>query len=112
MTVRLIQKDAEEKKATFNPRPYFRLFINWLLDLGSLEPLTDGANLQVVLVSHFSSSPPSSSSTRSMKFTVSYVHLINNKIPSKSIMAKLYNGCPFRCNFMKKISFLIILIVK
>lgn len=47
VTVRFIQKDAEEKKASFNPRPYFRLFINWLPDLGSLEPIVDGANFQV-----------------------------------------------------------------
>lgn len=47
MTVRVILKDVEEKKTSFNPRPFFRLFINWLLDLGSLEPVTDGANLQV-----------------------------------------------------------------
>ncbi|OEL27045.1 CCR4-NOT transcription complex subunit 1 [Dichanthelium oligosanthes] len=33
VTVRIIQKDAEEKKASFNPQPYFRLFINWLYDL-------------------------------------------------------------------------------
>lgn len=48
VTVRFIQKDAEVKKASFNPRPYFRLFINWLLDLGSLDPVIDGANFQVV----------------------------------------------------------------
>ena len=54
MTVRFILKDAEEKKASFNPRPFFRLFINWLLDLGSLEPVTDGANLQVLVTfTHF-----------------------------------------------------------
>lgn len=47
VTVRFIVKDAEERKASFNPRPFFRLFINWLLDLGSIEPVTDGANLQV-----------------------------------------------------------------
>ena len=47
VTVRFIQRDAEEKKASFNPRPYFRLFINWLPDLGSLEPIVDGANFQV-----------------------------------------------------------------
>ncbi|MCI44991.1 CCR4-NOT transcription complex subunit 1-like, partial [Trifolium medium] len=46
VAVRFIVKDAEEKKVSFNPRPFFRLFINWLLDLGSLEPVTDGANLQ------------------------------------------------------------------
>ncbi|KHG29327.1 CCR4-NOT transcription complex subunit 1 [Gossypium arboreum] len=48
VTVRLIQKEAEDKKAAFNPRPYFRLFINWLLDLGSLDPVPDGANFQIL----------------------------------------------------------------
>ncbi|XP_047337457.1 CCR4-NOT transcription complex subunit 1 [Impatiens glandulifera] len=48
VTVRIIHKDAEEKKSSFNPRPYFRLFINWLLDLSSMEPVFDGANLQVL----------------------------------------------------------------
>ncbi|KHG27375.1 CCR4-NOT transcription complex subunit 1 [Gossypium arboreum] len=48
VTVRFIQKDAEDKKASFNPRPYFRLFINWLLDLSSLDPVTDGANFQIL----------------------------------------------------------------
>ncbi|GFP80906.1 ccr4-not transcription complex subunit 1 [Phtheirospermum japonicum] len=48
VTVKFIQKDAEEKKTAFNPRPYFRLFINWLLDLCSLDPVFDGANFQVL----------------------------------------------------------------
>ncbi|XP_059434806.1 uncharacterized protein LOC132167794 isoform X1 [Corylus avellana] len=48
VTVRFIQKDAEEKKTSFNPRPYFRLFINWLLDLSSLDPVIDGANIQIL----------------------------------------------------------------
>ncbi|XP_008796100.2 CCR4-NOT transcription complex subunit 1-like isoform X2 [Phoenix dactylifera] len=48
VTVRVIQKDAEEKKLSFNPRPYFRLFINWLLDLASPDPVPDGANFQVL----------------------------------------------------------------
>ncbi|KAL0654744.1 LOW QUALITY PROTEIN: hypothetical protein Bca4012_097435 [Brassica carinata] len=47
VTVRSIQKDAEDKKTSLNPRPYFRLFINWLLDLCSLDPGTDGTNFQV-----------------------------------------------------------------
>ncbi|KAM7476295.1 hypothetical protein LguiB_023538 [Lonicera macranthoides] len=47
VTVKYVLKDAEETKASFNPRPYFRLFINWLLDLSSLEPVIDGANFQV-----------------------------------------------------------------
>ncbi|XP_072963541.1 uncharacterized protein [Typha angustifolia] len=48
VTVRAIQKDAEEKKLSFNPRPYFRLFINWLLDLASPDPLLDSANFHVL----------------------------------------------------------------
>ncbi|KZV18909.1 hypothetical protein F511_17815 [Dorcoceras hygrometricum] len=48
VTVKFIQKDAAEKSSSFNPRPYFRLFINWLLDLCSLEPVFDGTNFQVL----------------------------------------------------------------
>ncbi|KAK2650679.1 hypothetical protein Ddye_018168 [Dipteronia dyeriana] len=48
VTVRFTQKDAEDKKVSFNPRPYFRLFINWLLDLGSLDPVVDGSNFQIL----------------------------------------------------------------
>ncbi|KAF8113037.1 hypothetical protein N665_0058s0130 [Sinapis alba] len=48
VTVRSIQKDADDKKTSLNPRPYFRLFINWLLDLCSLDPGTDGATFQVL----------------------------------------------------------------
>ncbi|GAB2232300.1 hypothetical protein Drorol1_Dr00011332, partial [Drosera rotundifolia] len=43
-----IQKDADENKTSFNPRPYFRLFINLLLDIGVLDPVHDGVNFQVV----------------------------------------------------------------
>ncbi|KAM7508803.1 hypothetical protein LguiA_019256 [Lonicera macranthoides] len=48
VTVRYIQKDAEEKKSSFNSRPYYRLFINWLVDLPLLEPIFDGVNFQVL----------------------------------------------------------------
>nr|XP_043622240.1 CCR4-NOT transcription complex subunit 1-like [Erigeron canadensis] len=48
VTVRFIQKDAEDKKTSFNPRPYFRLFIDWLLDLNTLDPVFEGANFQVL----------------------------------------------------------------
>ncbi|XP_039063628.1 CCR4-NOT transcription complex subunit 1-like isoform X2 [Hibiscus syriacus] len=48
VTVKVIQKEAEDKKASFNPRPYFRLFIDWMLDLVSLDPVPDGANFQIL----------------------------------------------------------------
>lgn len=47
VTARIIQKDAEEKKLSFNPRPYFRLFINWLSELTSSDFHHDGVNFQV-----------------------------------------------------------------
>ncbi|XP_026438629.1 CCR4-NOT transcription complex subunit 1-like [Papaver somniferum] len=48
VSVRAIQKDADERKIAFNPRPYFRLFVNWLLDLGSSDSVLEGANFQIL----------------------------------------------------------------
>ncbi|KAI3956579.1 hypothetical protein MKX01_031425, partial [Papaver californicum] len=39
---------SDERKIAFNPRPYFRLFVNWLLDLGSPDPVLEGANFQIL----------------------------------------------------------------
>ena len=47
VTAKVIVKDAEEKKTDFNARPYFRLFVNWLLDI--VSPDLDDANYQVCL---------------------------------------------------------------
>ncbi|KAA8539793.1 hypothetical protein F0562_026485 [Nyssa sinensis] len=49
VTVRVIQRDAEDKRASFNPRPYFRLFINWLFDLLAPDPILEGANFQILV---------------------------------------------------------------
>ncbi|KAH9287615.1 hypothetical protein KI387_031732 [Taxus chinensis] len=48
VTVRVIQRDAEEKKSAFHPRPYFRLFVNWLMDFNSPDPALDASNFQVL----------------------------------------------------------------
>ncbi|KAL9348540.1 hypothetical protein Peur_059906 [Populus x canadensis] len=48
VTMKLIQKDSEERKNSFNGRPYFRLFISWLQDLLSPEPVIDGVNFQIL----------------------------------------------------------------
>uniref|UniRef100_A0A0D9Z0T8 CCR4-Not complex component Not1 C-terminal domain-containing protein n=1 Tax=Oryza glumipatula TaxID=40148 RepID=A0A0D9Z0T8_9ORYZ len=45
----LPKRDSEEKKASFNPRPYFRLFISLLYDLISSDLHSDGANFQVLI---------------------------------------------------------------
>ncbi|XP_021286308.1 CCR4-NOT transcription complex subunit 1-like [Herrania umbratica] len=49
LTVKVIKRNAEEKKASFNPRPYFRLFVNWLFDLVSPYAVLDAANIQVLI---------------------------------------------------------------
>ncbi|CAA6673569.1 unnamed protein product [Spirodela intermedia] len=48
LCVNFIQKDAEEKKSGFNPRPYFRLFVYWLWEFNSSD-FIDGVNLQVLI---------------------------------------------------------------
>ncbi|KAL9175940.1 hypothetical protein ABFS82_02G145600 [Erythranthe guttata] len=83
VTVRVIQKDAEEKRASFNPRPYFRLFINWMLDLCSLDPVFDGANYQVLtaLASSFHHLQP----LKVAGFSFAWLELISHR----SFMPKL-----------------------
>lgn len=48
VTVRVIQKVSDEKKSSFHPRPYFRLFVMWLMDFNAPDPLLDASNFQVL----------------------------------------------------------------
>nr|XP_025640967.1 CCR4-NOT transcription complex subunit 1 isoform X1 [Arachis hypogaea] len=86
VTIRLILKDAEEKKASFNPRPYFRLFINLLLDLGSLEPVTDGANLQILIA--FANTFHALQPLKVPAFSFAWLELISHR----SFMPKMLTG--------------------
>ncbi|KAE9600761.1 putative CCR4-Not complex component, Not1, CCR4-NOT transcription complex subunit 1, HEAT [Lupinus albus] len=86
VTVRFILKDVEEKKTSFNPRPYFRLFINWLLDLGSLEPVTDGANLQILTA--FANAFHALQPLKVPGFSFAWLELISHR----SFMPKMLTG--------------------
>ncbi|MED6224686.1 hypothetical protein PIB30_086439, partial [Stylosanthes scabra] len=86
VTIRLILKDAEEKKANFNPRPYFRLFINMLLDLGSLEPVTDGANLQILIA--FANAFHALQPLKVPAFSFAWLELVSHR----SFMPKMLTG--------------------
>ncbi|XP_027908150.1 CCR4-NOT transcription complex subunit 1 isoform X1 [Vigna unguiculata] len=86
VAVRFIIKDAEEKKASFNPRPLFRLFINWLLDLGSLEPVTDGANLQILTA--FANAFHALQPLKVPAFSFAWLELISHR----SFMPKMLTG--------------------
>ncbi|KAH8935189.1 hypothetical protein BDL97_17G016600 [Sphagnum fallax] len=48
VTVRVIQRDAHERKMAFHPRPYFRLFVTWLMDFNSADSTLDSSNFQVL----------------------------------------------------------------
>ncbi|BBG97359.1 transcription regulator [Prunus dulcis] len=86
VTVRFIQKDAEEKKASFNPRPYFRLFVNWLLDLGSLDPVVDGANFQIL--SAFANAFNALQPVKVPTFSFAWLELVSHR----SFMPKMLAG--------------------
>ncbi|KAA8515904.1 hypothetical protein F0562_019083 [Nyssa sinensis] len=88
VTVRSIQKDAEEKKTSFNPRPYFRLFINWLLDLGSLDPVFDGGNFQVLTA--FANAFHALQPLKVPAFSFAWLELVSHR----SFMPKLLMGNP------------------
>nr|GMC82829.1 CCR4-NOT transcription complex subunit 1 isoform X1 [Ipomoea batatas] len=95
VTVKFIQKDSEEKKISFNPRPYFRLFINWLLDFGSLEPVFDGANFQVLtaLANAFHALQP----LKVPGFSFAWLELVSHRsfMPKLLTAANAQKGWPY-----------------
>lgn len=93
VTMRIIQKDAEERKSNFNPRPYFRLFINWIIDLTS-DPSLEALHLQILilLANAFHALQP----LKVPGFSFAWLELVSHK----SYMPKLLNinqpkGWPF-----------------
>ncbi|WKA05432.1 hypothetical protein VitviT2T_023400 [Vitis vinifera] len=88
VTVRFIQKDAEEKKTSFNPRPYFRFFINWLSELGSPDPVFDGANFQVLIT--FANAFHALQPLKIPAFSFAWLELVSHR----SFMPKLLTGNP------------------
>jgi CCR4-NOT transcription complex subunit 1 len=94
VTVNNIQKDAEAKKKSFNPIPYYRLFVNWLMDLPSLEPLSDGVNLPVMiaLANAFHLVPP----LRIPGFSYAWVELVSHRnFMPKFIVGNGQKGWPY-----------------
>ncbi|XP_031390313.1 CCR4-NOT transcription complex subunit 1 isoform X2 [Punica granatum] len=86
VTIRYIQKDAEDKKASFNPRPYFRLFINWLLDLNSSDPAVDGASFQILVT--FSNAFHALQPLKVPSFSFAWLELVSHR----SFMPKILTG--------------------
>ncbi|KAJ0112073.1 hypothetical protein Patl1_00174 [Pistacia atlantica] len=94
VTVRFILKDEEEKKASFNPRPYFRLFINWLLDLGSLDPAIDGANIQILTA--FANAFHALQPLKVPAFSFAWLELVSHRsFMPKLLIGNSQKGWPF-----------------
>ncbi|XP_011090133.1 CCR4-NOT transcription complex subunit 1 isoform X2 [Sesamum indicum] len=94
VTVKFIQKDAEEKRTSFNPRPFFRLFVNWLLDLCSLDPVFDGANFQVLtaLANSFHAIQP----LKVPGFSFAWLELVSHRsFMPKLLTANAQKGWPY-----------------
>ncbi|GAB2271046.1 hypothetical protein Dimus_005896 [Dionaea muscipula] len=94
VTVRFIQKDAEEKKGSFNPRPYFRLFINWLLDISTLDPTHEGVNFQVVTA--FANAFHALQPLKVPAFSFAWLELVSHRtFMPKLLMGSSQKGWPY-----------------
>lgn len=94
VTARIIQKDAEEKKLSFNPRLYFRLFINWLSELTSSDFHHDGANFQVL--STFANVLHILQPLRVPAWSFAWLELVSHRcFMPKLLMCNLQKGWPF-----------------
>ncbi|ONL92530.1 transcription regulator [Zea mays] len=94
VTVRSIQKDAEEKKASFNPRPYFRLFINWLYDLTTTDGHHDSSNFQVLTA--FANAFHMLQPLRVPAWSFAWLELVSHRsFMPKLLMCNSQKGWPF-----------------
>ncbi|KAI4368425.1 hypothetical protein MLD38_016982 [Melastoma candidum] len=93
VTVKHIQRDAEERKTSFNPRPYFRLFMNWLLDL-SADTSTDGANFQILVA--FSNAFHALQPLKVPVFSFAWLELVSHRsFMPKILAANSQKGWPY-----------------
>ncbi|KAK3001357.1 hypothetical protein RJ639_021136, partial [Escallonia herrerae] len=88
VAVKVIVRDAEEKAAAFNSRPYFRLFINWIFDLLAPDSILDGAHLQVLVA--FANAFHSLQPLRVPAFSFAWLELVSHR----NLMPKLLTSNP------------------
>ncbi|XP_034575639.1 uncharacterized protein [Setaria viridis] len=94
VTARIIQKDAEEKKVSFNPRPYFRLFINWLSELTTSDLHHDSANFQILTA--FANAFHILQPLRVPAWSFAWLELVSHRcFMPKLLMCNLQKGWPF-----------------
>ncbi|KAJ1296292.1 hypothetical protein BS78_01G288700 [Paspalum vaginatum] len=94
VTSRIIQKDADEQKNSFNPRPYFRLFINWLSELTTSDLHHDSINFQVLTT--FANAFHILQPLRVPAWSFAWLELVSHRcFMPKLLMLNLQKGWPF-----------------
>ncbi|XP_024989142.1 CCR4-NOT transcription complex subunit 1-like [Cynara cardunculus var. scolymus] len=92
--VKSIKKGVEEKKASFCPNPYSRLFMNFLFYLDTLNSVIDDANFQVLTA--LSSSYHALQPLKVPAFSFAWLELVSNKdFMPKMLTANGQKGWPY-----------------
>jgi len=90
---RVLARDYEMNKTRFNQRPYFRLFVNLLVDLNTFDPVLEAINLQVLLT--FSNKFLLLSPCRMPGFAFAWLELISHRtFMPKLLLSKSQKGWP------------------
>ncbi|BBN05282.1 CCR4-NOT transcription complex subunit 1 [Marchantia polymorpha subsp. ruderalis] len=92
VTVRVIQRDADEKKTTFHPRPYFRLFVTWLMDFNSADPALESSNYQVLTA--FGNALLALQPLRVPGWSFAWLELISHRIFMPKLLLQNQKGWP------------------
>ncbi|KAL3683907.1 hypothetical protein R1sor_001929 [Riccia sorocarpa] len=93
VTVRVIHRDADEKKTSFHPRPYFRLFVTWLMDFNSADPALDSSNFQVLTA--FGNALLALQPLRVPGWSFAWLELISHRIfMPKLLLSNSHKGWP------------------
>eukprot|EP00271_Cylindrocystis_brebissonii_P006803 TRINITY_DN1962_c0_g1_i2.p1 TRINITY_DN1962_c0_g1~~TRINITY_DN1962_c0_g1_i2.p1 ORF type:complete len:788 (-),score=204.67 TRINITY_DN1962_c0_g1_i2:764-3127(-) len=93
VTTRVIRREADDRRASFNPKPYFRLLVAWLVDFTSPDPVFDPLQYQVLMAfcSVFSALQP----THVPSFSFVWLELVSHRAcMPKLLVASGHKGWP------------------
>eukprot|EP00742_Colponemidia_sp_Colp-10_P004133 GILJ01004411.1.p1 GENE.GILJ01004411.1~~GILJ01004411.1.p1 ORF type:complete len:2283 (+),score=370.59 GILJ01004411.1:173-7021(+) len=91
--VKVLMKDYDSNKKTFNQRPYFRLLVNLLVDLNQPDPVLEQCNYQ--LLTAFSNTFHTLQPARVQGFIFAWLELISHRMfMPKLLLVKGQKGWP------------------
>lgn len=94
VAVKVLLRDADEKKTAFNSKPFFRLFVTWLIDLNSPDPILDSSNFQVL--TGFATTFQALQPLRVPAFSFAWLELVSHRVfMPKLLLANQQKGWPW-----------------